>query len=159
MYNDKLLRGIEGGILCDEATYQAAQAQIAFEALLPIEVKGKAQYIPIYRPVTAIPKSPISDPQSKIQNLATGTQAKSKIEMIGRAAERTILASSLQKLQRGHSGVVIIEGEAGIGKSRLVADVMVQAQAMGIQSLLGAGDAIEESAAYHRERKRKPAEC
>ncbi|MBI1880880.1 MAG: AAA family ATPase [Chloroflexi bacterium] len=125
-------------ILCDEATFQAAQSQIAFEVLPPIKVKGKVQPIPIYRPITES-----SPPKSKIQNL------KSKIEMVGRAAERMLLAEALQRLQRGHSGVVIIEGEAGIGKSRLVADLLTQAQALSLRSLIGMGDAIEKSATYH----------
>lgn len=60
--------------------------------------------------------------------------------MVGRAAERMTLADELQKLQRGHSGVIIIEGEAGIGKSRLVAEAVAQAQALNVPCLVGAGD-------------------
>ena len=37
-------------IYCDEATYQAAQEDLIFETLPPIQVKGKAQAIAIYRP-------------------------------------------------------------------------------------------------------------
>ena len=96
--------------LCDEATYQAAQSQIAFESLPPIKVKGKAQPISIYRP-SAISPFP-----------AQTLTPKPQTQMVGRAAERMTLADYLQRLQRGHSGVIIIEGEAGIGKSRLVAE-------------------------------------
>ena len=60
-----------------------------------------------------------------------------------------ILTDELQKLQRGHSGVVIIEGEAGIGKSRLVAEALALAQPMNVPCLVGAGDPIEKSSAYH----------
>jgi predicted ATPase/class 3 adenylate cyclase len=127
----------QSSILCDEATYQAAQSQLAFESLPPIKVKGKAQLIPIYHP-SAISAFPAQ----------TGT-AKPQTQMVGRTVERMILADELQKLQRGHSGVVIIEGEAGIGKSRLVAEALTQAQAMSLPCLLGAGDAIEKSSPYH----------
>jgi class 3 adenylate cyclase len=123
-------------ILCDEATYQAAQNQITFEALPAIRVKGKSQPVAIYCPISTLPKAK-TEPQ------------KSRIEMVGRTSERLRLAEQLQKLQRGHSGVVIIEGEAGIGKSQLVADLLEQARAIGGPTLLGTGDAIEKSAAYH----------
>jgi predicted ATPase/class 3 adenylate cyclase len=131
------LEGLEASILCDEATYQAAQSQIAFEALPAINVKGKTDPIPIYRP-SAVSPSPTQ----------TGT-AKPQTQMVGRVAERMILADALQKLQRGDSGVVIIEGEAGIGKSRLVAEALTQAQAINVPCLVGAGDPIEKSSAYH----------
>jgi predicted ATPase/class 3 adenylate cyclase len=148
-------------ILCDEATYQATQSQIAFEALPPIQVKGKTGPIPIYCPLTTAEKSRQSQrppvgrhaaqgtPASEIQNHPYPQGTSSKIELVGRTAERMLLADKLQKLQRGHSGVVIIEGEAGIGKSRLVADLLTQAQAMSLRSLAGAGDAIEKSVTYH----------
>jgi class 3 adenylate cyclase/predicted ATPase len=123
-------------ILCDEATYQAAQSQIAFESLPSIKVKGKAQPISIYRP-SAIAPFPAQTRTSKPQT-----------QMVGRAAERITLADELQKLQRGHSGVIIIEGEAGIGKSRLVAEALAQAQSINVPCLVGVGDAIEKSSTY-----------
>jgi predicted ATPase/class 3 adenylate cyclase len=131
------LEDLDASILCDEATYQAAQSQIAFESLPPINVKGKAQPIPIYRP-------------SAISPFAAQTRTpKPQTQMVGRAAERMTLVDYLQKLQRGHNGVLIIEGEAGIGKSRLVAEALAQAQAMNVPCLVGAGDAIEKSSTYH----------
>ena len=39
----------------------------------------------------------------------------------------------------------MIEGEAGIGKSRLLADLIDQAEIAGVTCLVGAGDAIEKS--------------
>lgn len=130
------LRNLGGAILCDETTYQAAQGQISFQSLSPIQVKGKSRPISIYHPLIILSESRIQNP-------------KSKIEMVGRTTERMLLTDQLQKLQRDHSGVVIIEGEAGIGKSRLVADLLERARAMGVLSLLGAGDAIEKTTTYH----------
>ena len=70
--------------------------------------------------------------------------------MIGRSAERMLLTGQLQALLRGNAGgTVIIEGEAGIGKSRLVADLLEQAQALDVTYLIGGGDAIERSTPYH----------
>ncbi len=44
---------------------------------------------------------------------------------------------------------MIVEGEAGIGKSRLVEDLLEQARALGPVNLVGAGDAVEKSSPYH----------
>lgn len=125
-------------ILCDETTHQLAQNEITFATLSPISVKGKAGLIPIYRP------SPqIGSFQSKIKD------STSKSEMVGRAAERMALADALQQLLRGQSHVVIIEGEAGIGKSRLVEDLLRQARTLNVNALMGFGDAVEKSTPHH----------
>lgn len=123
-------------ILCDEATFQATQTQIAFQSLLPITVKGKADAIPIYHPLH----------EASSHRIPTPTRQGA---MIGRERERNQLTTSLQNLQQGQSGLIIIEGEAGIGKSRLVAELCQQADRLNITILLGAGDAIEKSAVYH----------
>ena len=38
---------------------------------------------------------------------------------VGRVAERAALSESLERAIAGHPGVVLINGEAGVGKSRL----------------------------------------
>src|SRR5262245_8087186 len=70
-------------------------------------------------------------------------------QIVGRAAERAILGEQLRALLNGQAGTIVIEGDAGIGKSRLTADLLEQARALGIATLVGAGDAIEQEAAYH----------
>jgi len=127
-------------ILCDKTTYEVAQTQVTFETLSPIQVKGKAQPVLIYRPKFETPT-----PQSK-----TVGRYRPKTTMVGRTTEKMILSDKLQNLLRGQNNVVIIEGEAGIGKSRLIDDLMRrEAPAFGVDSLLGAGDAIEKTTAYH----------
>jgi tetratricopeptide (TPR) repeat protein len=44
--------------------------------------------------------------------------------------------------------VIIVEGEPGIGKSRLVAELMTLVQARGLTALIGAGQSIEQHTAY-----------
>ena len=68
--------------------------------------------------------------------------------MIGRQTEKAILTERLQALQNGIGGVVLIEGEAGIGKTRLVEDLLQATQGMDVRCLLGAGDSIEKSTPY-----------
>ena len=42
-----------------------------------------------------------------------------------------------------------LEGEPGIGKSHLLADLVASAPALGVRVLTGAGDAVERSTPYH----------
>lgn len=131
---------LKNAILCDESTFQSAQHSLEFEKLPPINVKGKADPVGIYRPVKSIRASPLDQ---------IG-QRKKSTTLVGRSEERFQIAERLQALQRGGEGAfLLIEGEAGIGKSRLIEDLLVQAETMGIQRLIGAGDAIERTKPYH----------
>jgi class 3 adenylate cyclase/tetratricopeptide (TPR) repeat protein len=120
------------GVLGDAATYQAAQLSLDFETLPPIKVKGKAEPVAVYRPLRH----------------REGT-ARKQTSMVGRQKERDLLSSHLQALLRGNGEVVIIEGEAGLGKSRLVEDLLQHAQALNITDMLGIANAIEKSTPYY----------
>lgn len=140
----RLMQAAPGNILVDAATYHAArsQAPLVFESLPPIRVKGKAEPVIVYRPLGSVPAGASSAGYTR--------RPRSNVRLVGRTAERAILAEELQALlRRGYGGVVIIEGEAGIGKSRLVEDALEKAQALDITTLAGAGDAIEKSTPYH----------
>jgi class 3 adenylate cyclase/tetratricopeptide (TPR) repeat protein len=136
----------ENRMLCDEATVLAAQARLAFDPLPAISVKGKAGPVTVYGPR---PPSPAADRASTTPE-AAGRSPQAKIEMVGRETERAIVVQRLRALRDdGAGGVIVIEGEAGIGKSRLVEFAVEQAQALGVTTLIGAGDPIERSTPYH----------
>ena len=140
----RLMQAAPDTILVDAATYQAArsQAALAFESLPSIRVKGKAEPVAVYRPLGGSPATAAGPGYAR--------RPRSNVTLVGRQAERAILAEELQALlRRGSGGVVFIEGEAGIGKSRLVEDALEKAHALDITTLVGAGDAIEKSTPYH----------
>jgi class 3 adenylate cyclase/tetratricopeptide (TPR) repeat protein len=122
-------------ILCDTATYEATRHIMRFETLPEIMVKGKTEPIPIFRPKRGQKKFTFTQPES---------------ELVGRYSERAILAGQLQAFLRGNEhSLIVLKGEAGIGKSRLLVDLMVQANKLGIYTLFGYGDAIEKVKPYH----------
>ena len=49
-------------------------------------------------------------------------------DLIGREPERQALAAALDELRAGAGGVLLIEGEPGIGKSRLLEHVAASAE-------------------------------
>jgi class 3 adenylate cyclase/tetratricopeptide (TPR) repeat protein len=127
----RLMQAAKQDLLCDQATMQLAAGRFAFEALPPISVKGKAEPVTLFRPgMAASPKV---------------HAAKADGEMVGRTAELQVLREALA----ASGGTIVIEGEAGIGKSRLVAAFAELARSSGQAALIGAGDAIERSSPYH----------
>jgi predicted ATPase len=64
-------------------------------------------------------------------------------ELHGRDAELALIRSELERLSDGTESVVIVEGPAGMGKSRLLAEVAAIARRLGIRVGSGAADPSE----------------
>jgi class 3 adenylate cyclase/tetratricopeptide (TPR) repeat protein len=118
-----------GEILCDLASFEAASSRVAFETLPAITVKGRQRPVEVFR--------------------ALEVSAGGSAEIVGRVVERQVLRKQLDALAANTGGVVILEGDSGIGKSRLVADLIQRAVAKGIRTMVASADAIERSAPYH----------
>lgn len=95
------------------------------------------------------PQEAFSVTEARFAQPEAHLKGRDMVAMVGRTSEREILKSHLAALLNGRSSQLIIEGEAGIGKSRLVADLQAQARELGVAYLLGAGDAIEQNTPYH----------
>ncbi len=120
-------------ILCDRPTYEASKDQVEFETLAPQHVKGRSEAVDIFHPL-----------RSKKAVLRQQTQ------LIGREEEKAVLINSFLELQRGSAmQTVILRGEAGIGKSQLIEELVRQAETSQIKILMGEGDAIEKNNPYH----------
>ena len=63
----------------------------------------------------------------------------------GRAAEIGTLGEALDRVASGRSAVVLIEGEAGIGKSRLLDEVLEGARSRGMQVTAGRAEELERT--------------
>src|SRR6201996_4680943 len=55
----------------------------------------------------------------------------------GRAGELKVIGALVTALMRGHRGTLVIEGPPGIGKSRLLTEVMALADKGGARTLFG----------------------
>jgi class 3 adenylate cyclase/tetratricopeptide (TPR) repeat protein len=125
----RLMQAADQEILCDLATVEAAGKRIKFEQLVPIRIKGHEGSVAVSRPA----------------QLSTGSA-----DIVGRVEERRMLGERLRALSTGNDGgVVVLEGDAGIGKSRLVVDLVEQSVSYGVRALVATADAIERSAPYH----------
>ncbi len=121
-------------ILTDATTYEAAMSRVNFSTHEPINIRGKAQPVAVFVPQTRHAKD--------MGHIALTT-------MIGRETERYALAEALRALITKESKIIIIEGEAGLGKSRLIEEAIRQSSAMNIKMLIGLSEAIEQNTPYH----------
>jgi tetratricopeptide (TPR) repeat protein len=63
----------------------------------------------------------------------------------GRDRELRALGEALDRVASGRSATVVIEGEAGIGKTRLLAETLEQAHARGLQVAAGRAEELERT--------------
>ncbi len=68
--------------------------------------------------------------------------------LVGRRRELALLIDRLSKAALGISGVVLLRGEPGVGKTRLLTEIAERASASGWQALVGAAFASEGMPPY-----------
>ncbi len=129
----RLMQAAADDILCDVATSQAFDS-VEYDELPPIPLKGHEGTVRIFRPHGDLPKL--------IRRRAE------RASLVGREVEQGRTADALTQLAGGTGGVMLIEGEAGIGKSRLVEGLIEQADALGLLVLSGSGSAVEVLTPY-----------
>ena len=98
-------------VAMSEATYRLVQGYFTTEALGPQSLRGVATPVPVYRVLGE------SEAQSRLEVAA----ATGLTPLVGRASEVTLLLEHWTRSTEGLGQVVLLSGEAGIGKSRLVA--------------------------------------
>ena len=122
-----------GNVRCDFETYRGARGKLAFDLLPPVRVKGKAGLIRIYCPTGEAGK---------------GRPDEAGRALVGRQAELARIVAMLDAIQAGRSQILLVEGEAGIGKSRLVEEAIRLMRERGLVGLLGMGRSIEQQTPY-----------
>src|SRR5262245_9110783 len=104
-------------ILLDEATVHAARKGLEVEDQGPQLLRGQTQPIRVYRLLGEASFQPWRPPVGHI---------------VGREVERARLRAVLEQLAGGAGSTLVVEGEAGMGKSRLLADLAEAARAAGL---------------------------
>ena len=113
-----------GQILVGEGTHRFTRRAFDFEHLASLTLKGIAEPVSAYAALKPLPRP------EKIRGIE-GLRA----ELIGRDEELTKLKDALLDVLQGHGQMVSLIGEAGVGKSRLVAEL----KEFALQSMAQAG--------------------
>ena len=101
----------DGEIFVGPATYRLTKQLFDFEPIAPLTLKGKEAPVEVYRLLSAktAPKS-----TRGIEGL--------RAPLVGRDKELEEIRCALSDLGRGQGSMLAILGEAGLGKSRLIAE-------------------------------------
>jgi DNA-binding SARP family transcriptional activator/class 3 adenylate cyclase/tetratricopeptide (TPR) repeat protein len=104
-----------GTVLVAEDTYRLVAPLFEWQAPGGVAVEGDSRSWPAYRPL-------------RFRALAGKGRGIAGLEspLVGRDAESRALQEAVRRLRAGVGGIVTVIGEAGIGKSRLVAEVCKQ---------------------------------
>lgn len=127
----RLMQAAHGQILCDEHTALAARERLLFSAPQDLQVKGRQQVVRVSRPLGRRPAGE-----------APGTA------LVGRSEERRRIQAGVEALVAGRGGLLQIEGEAGLGKSMLLAEARRQARDHALRCVGGSGDVVDLSTPY-----------
>jgi DNA-binding CsgD family transcriptional regulator len=65
--------------------------------------------------------------------------------LVGREAELALAAAAVRRLGEGRASVLVIEGEAGIGKTRLVQSIVADARSRGVAVFCGQAHPFERT--------------
>jgi class 3 adenylate cyclase/tetratricopeptide (TPR) repeat protein len=126
-----------GTVLVSEQTYRLAKEFFEFEPLGKIQVKGKEQPVAAYR----------------LRDKAYKARARSEraiySDMVGRDQELARLELQVLKAVNGEGSVVNVIGEAGIGKSRLLAELKKREVVKRVSFLEGRAISMGKNLSFH----------
>jgi len=107
-----------GETYVSDATYKLTKSRFEFEYVGELTLKGKAEPVPAWR--------------------LLGERAyaeRERVRLVGRDAEVAVLNSALDELDRERGAVLVIAGDAGVGKSRLTQELRELARERGARWL------------------------
>src|SRR3989475_6558957 len=120
-----------GEIVVGPTTYRLAARAFEFEPLGLMALKGKAQGAEAYRVV-----------RSKADAIAAGSTP-----LVGRSAELALLRQALAGAVLGQGRALTVAGEAGVGKSRLIAEFLTSL-GTGIDRWMARGRSYDRQTSY-----------
>ncbi len=127
----------ERQILVSQALQQGAGPNFNWQVLPDLKVKGKAEPLKVY--------SLLGEVEAKTIGL---NEPGYRGPMIGRQSELTSINQAVGLVHQGAGQIVAISGEAGLGKSRLVAEAVTVATTQAIAGHGGAAQSYGTQIAY-----------
>jgi len=127
-----------GTILVSPITYKRVVQQFNFKPLGETKVKGKEKSIDVYELVS-----------TKADSTHLGMERQIYSEMVGRDNDLNKLELQVNKAANGEGSIVNVIGEAGIGKSRLLAELKSSSVMKRITLLEGRAVSIGRNLSFH----------
>ena len=127
----------DGQLLIDRATHVRVRASTVHDKLTPIAVKGKSSPVDVWS-VRALRERSAANPHEPAWAQP----------LVGRDEEVARCRALVEQVLHGGGQVVSVTGEAGIGKSRLAAEIAASAQRRGFAVFGGASRSHGTTTSY-----------
>jgi class 3 adenylate cyclase/tetratricopeptide (TPR) repeat protein len=114
-----------GQVLVADSTAHHVERRVLLRALPPLRLKGLTEAVVAYQAQALRASRTVDLSHYRVEPLAD------------REPELAQLQAALERASAGHLQVVIVHGEAGVGKSRLIAEGAAMAQERGMSLLMG----------------------
>ncbi len=112
----------------------------SYEPREPLVLKGARDAQPVFEVMTE---------HEHIHRSRVGRERQVFSRLVGRDAELASLRASLRRLREGQGGVISLCAEAGLGKSRLLAELEQSPEAEGARFLLGRSLSTSSRLGFH----------
>ena len=126
-----------GQILVGDRTHSATDGSFEYGQIAPLKLKGKQARVTAWACLG--PREP---------GAGGATRGGRRSGLVGRAREQAALEASVARLVDGRGGLVLLVGDPGIGKTRLLAEARARAEARGVLWLEGRTSSYGEQVAY-----------
>lgn len=130
----------KGKIYTGELTYRSTRGDFEYKKLKPVTPKGQGSPIPVFELLST---------KEQIHRVRVDAERMIHSEMVGRDKELDILRLHILKVIAGEGSIVSVVGDAGIGKSRLIAELKKIADLKKVMLLEGRALAIGKNLSYH----------
>src|SRR5262249_53802420 len=127
-----------GSILLTAATLRLVEGMVQVNPLGPVPVKGLDEPVEVFALVGA----------SAIRRRLQAAVARGLTRFVGRQPELAALHQALEQVSTGHGQVVALLGEAGVGKSRLVYELVHSHRIQGWRVLESASGSYGKATPY-----------
>jgi AAA ATPase-like protein len=124
--------------LLSEETYRAVHTTVRGEHQGRLNVKGMSEPVHVYRAVELIGAN------AHVRDSAVRESA----PLVGRVDELATIRRLLDRLNTGAGGLIVLVGEPGVGKSRLLTEVRHMATAAGFAWLQGHALSFGQTISY-----------
>lgn len=135
-YGARLMQASDGCVLCDEATTRAAAGVFSFGASASLTIKGRES------PLAARRLAGLGDSR------ATDAGAAPDSPPVGRQVACRTIDAGLKLLMAGPAEPILICGEPGVGKTRLLQYAASQGRRLGVIEVLARGARTERSTPF-----------
>lgn len=130
----------KGEIYVDQYVYRFTKEDFEYKPLKPLHIKGKKEAVSVFR---------LLSKKEKIYRFGIASDRMIHSEMVGRTSELNKLKLHILKVINGEGSIVNIIGEAGIGKSRLIAELLEKEEIKKVQLLMGRALSFGKNLSFH----------